>query len=908
LRAKINIDGTIAVVHSLSRDEPDAILRHLHNDTKTYFRVDWSGEGYQSLVTSCDSISSCNFSIDGMCVCDVEVFEEQVYFNGRMPTTEEVLSTLSFGAFNPSIITSNWTLKIIDDVKVYSFDDTLASNSIFEVTDKNGQRHFRKNMKSTVKVIGTSSFFRNPVHFISLSDATLHQAQDETDAALDHYFFHSNTAPFLAVRFAQRFGISNPSPGFISRMASAFKQGIYTFPGNPTPIIFGDGKYGNLGAMIACLLLDKESRTLLLDVDPMHGSLKEPLIKIISLMRALEFNLHEDIGLIDFDVSINTKIGQMAYAFPSIFSFFSPFFTSGNLGEASLVVPEAQVMTGPRIVDSLNGLFSMIKFGLSSCHGGLGRYQWWTYYDCSKYTVGSVNDGSLGNLTFLPKINMTVENITDELATLLTAGRLSYSNRDIVNQIINSESNRNTGLLKAQQLIVMSPEFHATNIIRKSGDIRQDPKAPTPSNKSYKAIVHVFLEGGMDSFNMLIPHTCSQTNSEGQTLLQQYNAERTILAIEPYERTRVINAVGQPCSQFVINKDLEIVERLYKAGDLAFFANVGVLNQPVTPDDYYLKTKTALFAHNMMQEETQKVDPYEKAPGTGMLGRMCEVLKKKGFNAQPINVQDVSIATVGSPVSGLEPLIVSAFETNRFNPLSTDDTFDVKPYFKKLNDATELTSSFYGELWSQRLQKALFDNEAILSALSSSKLRVAFSNTDFSAKLKVVASLISSYSKRGTDRDVFHMSLGSWDHHSDLKVELSLKFSKLNDALASFSEEMKAQGIWDGVTVVITSEFSRTLTANSGKGSDHAWGGHYFLMGGAVKGGKIHGSYPSDITPSGTLNIGRGRLIPTLSWESMMNGLVQWMGVETEDELDYCMPNRKKAGMPLFNANDIFEL
>jgi uncharacterized protein (DUF1501 family) len=883
------------------------MLRHVHNDTKTYFRVDWSREGYQALVTGCDSIPSCNFSTDNICVCDVEVMEEQIYFNGQTPTPEEVLSTLFVGAFDPSILASNWITQTENGVTVYSFNGTLTSSSVFEVTDANGLRQFRKNVKSTVQVIGTSSSFRNPVHFISLSDPALHQAQDETDAALDNYFYHPNTAPFLAIRFAQRFGISNPSPGFISRIATAFKQGLYTFSAKSTPITFGDGTYGNLGAMVACLLLDRESRTTLLDVDPMHGSLKEPLIKLTSLMRALEFDLHDDIGLIDFDVSLNTKIGQMAYAFPSVFSFFSPFFTSGILGEASLVVPEAQVMTGPRIIDFLNGLLSMIKFGLSSCYGGLGRYQWWTYYDCSKYTIGGVNDGSLGNLTFSPKNIMIAENITSELATLLTAGRLSPSNRDIVNEMINSEPNRYLALLKAQQLIVMSPEFHATNIIRKSGAVRPDPAVPMPSTKSYKAIVHVFLEGGLDSFNMLIPHTCLETNSGGQTLMQQYNAERTILAIDPHERTRVINAEGQPCSQFVVNKDLEIVERLYKSGDLAFFANVGVLNQPVTQGDYYLKTKTALFAHNMMQEETQRVDPYEKAPGTGMFGRMCEVLKKKGFNAQPINVQEVSISTVGSPVSGLEPLVVSAFETNKFNPLSTGDTFEVKPYFKNLNNATDITSSFYGELWSQRLQKALFDNEATLSALSSSKLRVAFSDTDFSAKLKIVASLIYSHSNRGTDRDVFHLSLGSWDHHSDLKVELSLKFSKLNDALTSFSEEMKAQGIWEGVTVVITSEFSRTLTANSGKGSDHAWGGHYFVMGGAVKGGKIHGSYPSDITPSGTLNIGRGRLIPTLSWESMMNGLVQWMGVETKEELDYCMPNRKTAGMPLFSAMDIFE-
>jgi uncharacterized protein (DUF1501 family) len=102
-------------------------------------------------------------------------------------------------------------------------------------------------------------------------------------------------------------------------------------------------------------------------------------------------------------------------------------------------------------------------------------------------------------------------------------------------------------------------------------------------------------------------------------------------------------------------------------------------------------------------------------------------------------------------------------------------------------------------------------------------------------------------------------------------------------------------------------DFARTLTANSGEGSDHAWGGNYFLFGGDVKGGTIHGEYPPDITASGPLNIGRGRLIPTLSWESMLNGIMQWMGLDSDDELYYCMPNRIKTGTKLFSMEEMFQ-
>lgn len=88
----------------------------------------------------------------------------------------------------------------------------------------------------------------------------------ETDAALEHYFYHPNTAPFLAIRFAQRFGISNPSPRYVEAISSAFRTGIFT--DGSTSI--GSGVYGDLQATIAAVLLDRESQDVLLDADPMQ--------------------------------------------------------------------------------------------------------------------------------------------------------------------------------------------------------------------------------------------------------------------------------------------------------------------------------------------------------------------------------------------------------------------------------------------------------------------------------------------------------------------------------------------------------------------------------------------------------------------------------------------------------------
>ena len=327
----------------------------------------------------------------------------------------------------------------------------------------------------------------------------------------------------------------------------------------------------------------------------------------------------------------------------------------------------------------------------------------------------------------------------------------------------------------------------------------------------------------MDSFNLLAPHTCTEVNGDGQTLLDQYYLERTSLAITADERSRVIDATGQPCSQFVVHQDLEIVHRLYKSGDLSFFANAGVLNLPVNKENYWQRTKTSLFGHNTMQDEAQKIDPFDNAPGSGILGRVCDILKRKGFSPQPITVQDASVATVGLPGVEFDPLLISAYETARFNPSTAGEAFDLKPYVKVLNNITQSQSSLYGEVWSSRLVKALNDNEAILKAISTTQLYNTFPNTDYSSKLRAVSTLIASRNQRGTDRDVFYLSLGGWDHHADMKTGLSSNFFQLNEALTVFYNEMKAQGVWDGVSLLITSDFSRTLTSNSGDGSDHAW-------------------------------------------------------------------------------------
>lgn len=134
---------------------------------------------------------------------------------------------------------------------------------------------------------------------------------------------------------------------------------------------------------------------------------------------------------------------------------------------------------------------------------------------------------------------------------------------------------------------------------------------------------------------------------------------------------------------------------------------------------------------------------------------------------------------------------------------------------------------------------------------------------------------------------VFYCEMGGFDAHFDLAIIMRNKLPSLNYAISNFWAEIKAQGIDHKVTVVTGSEFGRTISANTAKGSDHGWGGNYFVFGGDVKGGRILGEYPRDFAEStSTLDVGRGRLLPTTSWDALWYGITQWFGITDQDDID----------------------
>lgn len=206
-------------------------------------------------------------------------------------------------------------------------------------------------------------------------------AHNEVDALLDHLVYHDNVAPFVAIRAMQRFGMSNPSPRYVKECAQAFKNGVYV-SGAET---FGDGSYGSLEALGACVVLDREATDLALSADPAHGSIREPILKVMGFIRSFEYSntlpavvngppLAEFFNLALFEM--DSKIGQAPHDFPSVFSFFLPEYIpeSGPAQLAQLAAPEATILDMPKIIGLVNGMISFTKYGLSDCNSGFARY------------------------------------------------------------------------------------------------------------------------------------------------------------------------------------------------------------------------------------------------------------------------------------------------------------------------------------------------------------------------------------------------------------------------------------------------------------------------------------------------------------------------------------------------------
>mmetsp|Transcript_102655 Transcript_102655/g.294143 ORF Transcript_102655/g.294143 Transcript_102655/m.294143 type:complete len:2583 (-) Transcript_102655:1307-9055(-) len=506
--------------------------------------------------------------------------------------------------------------------------DVNTSNAANYTVNATTSRYWR-NMRSTVH-IGNFSF-RNPVQFNDVVEPNVRDAEYETEALIDHVFWHKNTAPFISYRLIQRFVSSNPSPRYVRAVSEAFRTGTYKNR-------MYSGSYGDLGAAIAAVLLDREARSGLLDHDPTHGTIREPILKLLGLMRSLSFVPTGGVANREVELwDLQEDIGQQAYNMPSVFNFYNwDYSPNGVALESGLYAPEAGLANGPYLIGFLNGVRSLVRWGLSSCYDGFGGFE---YKDCSP--VADVKDPAKnmqGDITWVPESNYSdVSGVLDELELLLVpSAHLNERNREIIQNAYASqlkEGDTRLALATALQLLATTADFStSTANIHRSGE-REPVAKPDFLDRDYKAIVYLYFNGGLDSFNILIPH--SGCNGTGATHVRdQYETIRGGVALDRDEVHEIdAGNPNQPCKTFGIHGELEVIKDLYDDGDAIFLANIGALVEPLTLDEWDEGSKQlpqGLFAHNTQTVLAQTVHA-GSAGAKGMLGRIVDSISGTSY-------------------------------------------------------------------------------------------------------------------------------------------------------------------------------------------------------------------------------------------------------------------------------------
>lgn len=411
-------------------------------------------------------------------------------------------------------------------------------------------------------------------------------------------------------------------------------------------------------------------------------------------------------------------------------------------------------------------------------------------------------------------------------------------------------------------------------------------------NNDYKALVCILFSGGMDSFNLLVPKGTSEYNEYQQVRSSLALSQSSLLDITP----------NTPDGQtYGLHPSMTKVKTLFDNGNLAFATNVGTLHEPTTLQSYNnqsVKLPLGLFSHADQIRQWQTSLPADRST-IGWGGRMADVLASMNEHA---NIS-MNISLSGTNIFQSGNITSSYAISHREDPSSDiHGSSGILAYnFPGIIDQSRtsaidnILAAEYQNLmritYRDVLKKAQQDHNEFSAAIKNvNPFTTSFSSDpfNFSKNLRMVAKTIASRQVLNMNRQIFFINFGGWDHHDEVLNSQAVMLNTVDTGLHEFYSVLEEMGLSNEVTTFTISDFGRTLTSN-GNGSDHGWGGNYMIMGGAVKGKDIYGTYPS-LALGSNLDVGRGRLIPTMSSDEYFAELALWFGVE-KSELSLILPN-----------------
>ena len=400
----------------------------------------------------------------------------------------------------------------------------------------------------------------------------------------------------------------------------------------------------------------------------------------------------------------------------------------------------------------------------------------------------------------------------------------------------------------------------------------------------YKAIVCVFLYGGNDYGNTLVPFD--------NLNYAKYAAIRTGIATAQASLAATVLAPATPLPggmQLALAPELAPLKAIFDAGRMAVQLNVGPLIQPTTLAQYNAKSvplPPKLFSHNDQQSVWQSSQPEGSTQGWG--GRMGDLALSSNGKATftCVSVTGNAVYLAGQTAQAYQ---VSSGGAVPINGLKSGVYGSAACASALSTLITQSSSNYMESAYSQTTQRSIAAEGTVTSATSGVNLTTVFNTANpLAMQLQMVAKMIAGRSTLDVKRQVFMVSLGGFDTHDFLPQNHPVLLGQVAEALKSFYDATKELAIDDKVTTFTASDFGRTLASN-GDGSDHGWGSHHFVVGGAVNGKKYYGTAPA-IAVNGTDDVGQGRLLPTTSVDQFAATLASWFGV-TGTELKLVVPN-----------------
>ncbi|HVJ62921.1 MAG TPA: DUF1501 domain-containing protein [Tahibacter sp.] len=415
----------------------------------------------------------------------------------------------------------------------------------------------------------------------------------------------------------------------------------------------------------------------------------------------------------------------------------------------------------------------------------------------------------------------------------------------------------------------------------------------------YKALVCVFLLGGNDGHNLVVP--------TGNTEYGYYANRRRGLAI-PQAQLRPIAPLQGASYAVGLHPELLELQGLFNSGKMALLGSVGALLEPVTKAQYDARTARLppqLFSHNDQQtfwQSLQERSPVDTTPATGWAGRIADVAHSS-YNACSTLAMNLSLAGANPFQVGLgyEALTV---DTGQIRAVEADGDPSVVGELEAVY--AQAQSNLLVEEYRRSTRRAI-DNYAVLrTALAGAPalptvfppppnegdrpaVRFAYA---LGSQLRRAAQLISIRQALGHRRQIFFCALGGFDTHDAQTADQPELLAGTSRALAAFHQATIDLGVEAQVTTFAASEFGRSMTSN-GDGSDHSWGNHLFVLGGAVRGQRVYGGLP-DLAAGSDDFAGDGNLIPKVSVDQYGATLARWFGVTDEAMLDTCFPNLRE--------------